>query len=287
MSDRRVTTAALAAFACAAVLTACVHKVAPRWKTLPETPPMPAARASGTVHVNGIDLYYAMYGAGPPLLLLHGGLANADYWSPQIPALAPAHEVIVMDSRGHGRSTRDAHPYSYDLMASDVIALLDHLHVAKTSIVGWSDGGIIGLDIAIKYPERLDRLFAFGANFNVAGLKPGLEKDPVFRTYVEKAGHDYARTSPTPQNYDAFMAAITEMWNSQPDFTADELAKIVAPTMIADGEYDEAIRREHTEALARAIPGAQLWIMPGVSHFAHWQAPDEYNRAVLAFIDGP
>ncbi len=287
MSGRQLRIAALATFACAAVVTACVRKVAPRWKTLPETPPMPAARASGMAHVNGIDLYYATYGTGAPLVLLHGGLANADYWSPQIPAFARAHEVIVMDSRGHGRSTHDARPFSYDLMASDVIALLDYLHVKKTSIVGWSDGGIIGLDIAIEYPERLDRLFAFGANSNVAGLKPGAEMDPVFRAYLEKAGHDYARTSPTPQSYDALVAAITAMWNSQPDFTAGELAKITAPTMIADGEYDEAIRREHTEALARAIPGAKLLIMPGVSHFAHWQAPDEYNRAVLAFIDGP
>jgi len=76
------------------------------------------------------------------------------------------------------------------------------------------------------------------------------------------------------------------MWNSQPNFTIDQLARITAPTMIADGEYDEAIVRAHTEALARAIPGAKLLIMPKVSHFAQLQAPDEYNRAVLAFIDG-
>jgi pimeloyl-ACP methyl ester carboxylesterase len=219
-------------------------------------------------------------------VLLHGGLASADTWSAQIPAFAEAHEVIVLDSRGHGRSTRDARPYSYDLMASDVIALLDYLHIARASIVGWSDGGIIGLDIAMQHPERVDRLFAFGANFAVAGLKPGAEKDPVFSAYIANAGRDYARISPTPQDYDAFVAAISAMWNSQPNFTIGDLAKITAPTMIADGEYDEAIRREHTETLARAIPGAKLVIMPGVSHFAHFQAPEEYNRTVLAFIDG-
>jgi pimeloyl-ACP methyl ester carboxylesterase len=109
----------------------------------------------------------------------------------------------------------------------------------------------------------------------------------VFRTYIEKAGRDYARLSPTPKDYDAFVAAISAMWNSQPTFATADLARITAPTMIADGEYDEAIRREHTEALARAIPGAKLVIMPGVSHFAHFQAPEEYNRTVLAFIDGP
>lgn len=280
-------TAALAALVCATAGAACARHVAPRWKTLPASVPMPAARASGMAHVNGVGLYYAIYGRGAPLVLLHGGLANADYWSNQIPAFSQRHEVIVMDSRGHGRSTHDARPYSYDLMAADVIALLDHLHVAKASIVGWSDGAIIGLDIAIKYPDRIDRLFAFAGNSNVAGLKPGIESDAVFSAYIEQAGRDYARMSPTPSGYDAFVAAISEMWSTQPNFTAAELAHITAPTTIADGEYDEAIKREHTEALAHAVPGATLLIMPRVSHFAHWQAPDEYNRAVLAFIDGP
>ena len=159
-------------------------------------PPMPAARTSGMAPVNGIRVYYAIYGSGPPLLLLHGGLASAECWSAQIPAFAAAHEVIVMDSRGHGRSTRDARRYSYDLMAADVVALLDHLHVRKTSIVGWSDGGIIGLDIAIHHPERVDHLFAFGANYSVSGLKPGAERAPVFAAYIERAGKDYARLSP-------------------------------------------------------------------------------------------
>ncbi len=250
-------------------------------------PPMPSARTSGMAQVNGVAVYYAIYGEGPPLLLLHGGLASADCWSGQIPAFAAAHEVIVMDSRGHGRSTRDTRPFSYDLMAADVVALLDHLHVARTSIVGWSDGAIIGLDIAIHHPERLDRLFAFGANFAPSGLKPDAERDPVVAAYIERAGKDYARVSPTPRDYDAFVAAISTMWSTQPNFTAEELARITAPTMIADGEYDEMIRRDHTEALARAVPGARLLLMPRVSHFAHWQSPEDYNRTVLAFVDAP
>jgi len=272
-------------------LAGCAARATPRWKTLPPLAAMPAPRASGRAHVNGIKLYYAMYGtpagAGAPVVLLHGGLANADYWADQIPALAQRHEVIVLDSRGHGRSTRDPTlPYSYDLMAADVVALLDQLHVARASIVGWSDGGIIGLVLAMKYPERVERLFAFGANFDPDGLKPGLEHDPVFAAYIKDAGLSYARLSPTPNDYDAFVAAISAMWDSQPRFTPAELATIRAPTTIADGEHDEAIKREHTEALARAIPGAKLLILPGVSHFAQFQAPAEYNRAVLAFLDG-
>jgi pimeloyl-ACP methyl ester carboxylesterase len=270
------------------VVAACAPRATPRWKTLPDLPPMPAPRLSGRAQVNGIALYYAVYGQGRPLLLLHGGLASSDYWANQIPAFAKEHEVIVVDSRGHGRSTRDRTlPYSYDLMAADVVALLDQLHVARTSIVGWSDGGIIGLVLAIKYPARVDRLFAFGANSDPSGVKPDGARDPVFGTYIRDAGRRYAAVSPTPQDYDAFVAAITTMWDTQPNLGRGDLARITAPTVIADGEYDEAIVRAHTEALARAIPGAKLLIMPKVSHFAQLQAPDEYNRAVLAFIDTP
>jgi pimeloyl-ACP methyl ester carboxylesterase len=281
--------ATVAMLAWITLLAACAPRVPPRWKTLPDLEPMPVPCASGKAAVNGIALYYAVYGCGRgrPLLLLHGGLASSDYWAAQIPAFAKDHEVIVVDSRGHGRSTRDSTlPYSYDLMAADVVALLDQLRIPKASIVGWSDGGIIGLDLAIKYPARVDRLFAFGANSDPSGVKPDATRDPVFDAYIKDAGKRYARLSPTPNGFDAFVAAISTMWNTQPNFTNQDLGRITAPTMIADGEYDEAIVRAHTVALAHAIPGAKLLIMPRVSHFAQIQAPEEYNHAVLAFIDG-
>ena len=108
----------------------------PLWQTLPPTPPPVAGEQSGHAKVNGISLYYASVGHGPPVVLLHGGLANSDYWGHQVTALAPHHQVIVVDSRGHGRSTRDARPYGYDLMADDVVALLDVLHIPKADVVG-------------------------------------------------------------------------------------------------------------------------------------------------------
>ena len=125
---------------------------------------MPTATESGYAPVNGIKIWYATFGSGPPVILLHGGLANSNYWGDLIPALAPHYRTIVMDSRGHGRSSRDAQPYGYDLMASDVLALMDFLKIEKATIVGWSDGAIIGLDIALHHPERLSKLFAFAAN---------------------------------------------------------------------------------------------------------------------------
>jgi pimeloyl-ACP methyl ester carboxylesterase len=254
------------------------------WQTLPPFPPMPAATESGYAPVNDIQMYYAIYGAGEPLILLHGGLGHGDVWGNQIPVLAQHFKVIAADSRGHGRSTRSAQPYSYALMASDVIALMDYLKIDKASILGWSDGGIIGLDIAMNHPERLNRLFAFGANTNVAGLRPDIDKSPVFNKYIEVAGQDYARLSKTPSEYDAFVKQVSEMWATQPDYKPEQLAKISVPIAIADGEHDEAIRQEHDVEMAKAIPGAKLVILPGVSHFAFLQNPDEFNKAALDFL---
>jgi pimeloyl-ACP methyl ester carboxylesterase len=137
----------------------------PPWMTLPPTPalPQPAAE-SGLAPVNGVKIWYATFGSGEPVILLHGGLAHAEYWGKQVPALAARYRVVVMDSRGHGRSSRDARPFGYDLMTDDVVGLMDFLKIDKAALVGWSDGAILGLDMALRHPERLSKLFAFAAN---------------------------------------------------------------------------------------------------------------------------
>ena len=134
---------------------AAAARAEPQWLTLPPTPSLPTPAKSGYAPVNGIKIWYAVFGRGTPVILLHGGLANANYWGELVPVLAAHYRVVVMDSRGHGRSSRDARPYGYDLMASDVLALMDFLKIDKAALVGWSDGAIIGLDIAIHHPERL------------------------------------------------------------------------------------------------------------------------------------
>jgi len=267
-----------------AVIAAPGYAGEPLWKQLPSPAPMPKATKSGYAPVNGIKMYYATYGDGQPVILLHGGLGNADYWGNQVPELAKHFRVIVADSRGHGRSTRTPEAFSYDLMASDVLALMDYLKIKKADIVGWSDGGIIGLDIAIHHPERLNRLYAFGANYNTSALRAGLEQNATFNKYIEKAGKDYQRLSKTPGQYDAFLGAISKMWSTQPDFSKKQLQSITAPTLIADGQYDEAIKRSHTEEMAELIPDAQLLILPGVSHFAMWQNPEEFNCTLINFL---
>ncbi len=257
---------------------------ADRWLTLPEPPPMPAAVQSGMAPVNGIEMYYAVYGSGDPILLIHGGLGHADIWANQVIDLMKDHEVIVADSRGHGRSTRNDQPYGYDLMASDYLALLDYLKIDKVDLVGWSDGGIIGIDIAMNHPERLRRLFAQAANVTTDGVKPTVMDDPTFAAYITRAGEDYQRLSPTPDEYDAFVDQISHMWESQPNWSDAMLARITVPTAIVLGDHDEAIKRDHTDHMAAVIPGAREIILKDVSHFAMLQDPAGYTAAIRDFF---
>jgi pimeloyl-ACP methyl ester carboxylesterase len=188
-----------------------------------------------------------------------------------------------MDSRGHGRSTRDDRPFGYDLMASDVIALMQFLKVDKAAIIGWSDGAIIGLDIAIHHPQRVTKLFAFAANSDPSGVKDVL-KSPVFTAFIARAEKEYAALSPTPKQYKSFLAQITKMWATQPNFTAAQLQSIKVPTWIVDADHDEAIKRENTEFMAQEIPGSGLLIQPGVSHFSFLQDPQQFTSDVLHFL---
>ena len=109
-------------------------------------------------------------------------------------------------------------------MADDYLALLDHLGIDQVALVGWSDGGIIGLDIAIRHPERLSRLFAFAANYTPEGVKASVANDPTFNAYIARAGEDYARLSPTPDEFDAFVEQISQMWATEPNYSKDAAA---------------------------------------------------------------
>jgi pimeloyl-ACP methyl ester carboxylesterase len=255
----------------------------PQWLNLPPTPSLPKAVDSGLAPVNGIKIWYARFGHGEPVVMLHGGLANADYWGHQVRALQRHYQVIVMDSRGHGRSSRDTQPFGYDLMASDVLALMDHLGIRKAAIVGWSDGAIIGLDIAMHHPERVSKLFAFAANSDPSGVAD-IAKSDVFNAFIARAGEEYKRLSPTPNEYKSFVDEITKMWESQPHWTDADLARITVPTWIVDADHDEAIKRENTEFMAAHIPGAGLLIQPGVSHFSFLQDPEQFTADLTHFL---
>lgn len=257
----------------------------PQWLTLPPTPTLPKAEESGLAPVNGIKIWYATFGKsdGEPVILLHGGLANSNYWGHQVPVLAERYRVIVMDSRGHGRSTRDERPYGYELMASDVIGLMDFLNIPKAAVVGWSDGAILGLEIAIRHRARLSKLFAFAANSDPSGVKD-IATSAVFNQFIARAEKEYEALSPTPGQYESFLEQIGRMWATQPNYLAADLNGIATPTWIVDGDHDEAIKRDNTEYMAAQIPYAGLLIQPEVSHFSFLQDPRQFNENVMHFL---
>lgn len=168
-------------------------------------------------------------------------------------------------------------------MASDVVGLMDVLKIPKAAIIGWSDGAIIGLDIAMKHPDRVSKLFAFAANSDPSGVAD-IEHSAVFNAFIARAEKEYETLSPTPTGYKDFLAQITKMWESQPNWTADDLKKITIPTWIVDADHDEAIKRENTEFMAANIPNAGLLLQPEVSHFSFIQDPEQFSADVLHFL---
>jgi pimeloyl-ACP methyl ester carboxylesterase len=246
---------------------------------------MPAAADHGTVDVAGAQIYYAIYGKGDPVILLHGGLGNGDHWSNQVPALAKHFQVIAIDSRGQGRSTRTRARVTYETMANDVVAVMDKLELAHAAVVGWSDGGEIALKIAIEHPDRVSKLFVFGANYNSDGSKPrsGRPSD-TFTAYAAKCRADYAKLSKTPKAFDDLVDWMLPVWRTPMGFTKDQLRSIKAPTLVADGDHDEVIVLDQIKEMAKLIPNAQLAVFHDASHFALWQDPDDFNKTLLDFL---
>ncbi len=245
----------------------------------------PSTDAQGHVAHAGARIWYAAHGAGPPVLLLHGGLGSGEDWAEQIPALvAHGYRAIAIDSRGQGRSTRDAQPFSYELMASDVLAVMDALAIDKAAVVGWSDGAIIGLILAMQNPARIRRVFAFGGNMDLSGVKQVSPSDPFVISLVDRAKQDYRRLSETPDEFKMVADAIFRMMATQPNYRAEDLATIGVKVAIVHAEHDEFIIGAHSEYLARSIPHAALVVLPGVGHTAMQEQPQAFNAAMLAFL---
>lgn len=246
--------------------------------------PLPAPDEQGFVENEGARIWYASYGAGPVVILLHGGLGNSGNWGYQVPDLIEAgHRVVVIDSRGHGRSTRDARPYSYHLMASDVVAVMDHAGIGEAALVGWSDGACTSLVLADQQPERVCCVFFFACNMDPGGTRE-FKATPVIDRCFSRHRKDYQALSATPDQFEAFVTDVSKMMATEPNYTAEQLAGIKVPVTIALGEHDEFILPDHADYLARTIPEAEFVSLPGVSHFAPLQQPDLFNRAVRAFL---
>jgi pimeloyl-ACP methyl ester carboxylesterase len=246
--------------------------------------PLPVPSEQGYIENNGARIWYASYGSGPAVILLHGGMGNSGNWGYQVPALVEnGYRAVVIDSRGHGRSTRDEQPYSYQMMGKDVIAVMDTLSIEKAALVGWSDGACTSLILADQHPERVAGVFYFACNMDPSGTKE-FEFTPTIGRCLNRHKKDYAELSSTPEQFDAFAEAVGLMQSTQPNYSADDLAHINVSVTVVQSEQDEFIKREHAEYLARSIPNAEYVLLAGVSHFAPLQRPEQFNQAILAFL---
>lgn len=299
--DRRMVVRLAFVFAC--MLLPSIAHARPRWETLPLPPALPEPADRGSVDVDGARIAYSIYGKGygqgygqgygkgygqgEPVLLLHGGLGNSNHFGFQLPALVDKFQVIAIDSRGQGRSTRTKVTITYDLMATDVVAVLDHLNIARASVVGWSDGGEVALKLGIKFPERVSRLFVFGANYDATGSKAHGSRSATFAGYTQKCRADYQRVFKTTKGFDELVEALLPLWRNPTGITQDQLRAIQAPVAMADGDHDELIVIDQIVEMARLIPHGKLLIFNDTSHFALWQDPEAFNQAMLGFLTEP
>ncbi|MBI9050245.1 MAG: alpha/beta hydrolase [Anaerolineaceae bacterium] len=247
---------------------------------------LPTTENQGYIENDGACIWYAVYGSGKPVILLHGGLGNSGNWGYQIPALLDnGYQVIVIDSRGHGRSTRDGRPYTYELMADDVLALMDTLQLQRASLVGWSDGADTALILADQSPERVFGVFFFACNVDPSGTKEISEYPMPLQRCLSRHVKEYQQLSATPDQFDLLSEAVSLMQRTQPNYSADDLAQIQVPFVVVLGEHDEFIKREHAKYIAQRIPHAEFIELPNVSHFAPLQRPQQFNAVMLDFLN--
>ena len=251
------------------------------------------------VKVNSLNMYYEDTGNGPPLVLIHGGIATVSMnWAPSIPKFSEHFRVIALDSRGHGKTNNPSGEFSFRLMADDTVALIKELNLEKPILFGWSDGGQIVLEIGMHYPGLAKALIAGGVLAEISehysdfmkliGVNgPGdVDFDKFQKTYAEFAeavidlhssvyGADYFEK--------VLFVNISKMWANPEGFPGDKLSKIEDPTLVLQGDRDEAIPLEDSVRIYRLIPNAELAIVPNADHGAVISQADRFADVVIEY----
>jgi pimeloyl-ACP methyl ester carboxylesterase len=228
--------------------------------------------------INGFKMYTEVYGSGPPLLMIHGNGGSMKDFGENVPYFATHYTVILADSRSQGKSLDPDHPITFEMMADDFAALLTAMHVDSADIIGWSDGGINALLLAIRHPEKVNRLVSTGANLwpTADAFVPGLWDD-------EKKAHDanLHKTRTTPEEINNWKIFVLD-WQ-EPHITLAQLHTIKAPSLIICGDHD-LISVTHTVLIYQNIPDAQLWVVPKSGHATLIDQADGFNREVDKFF---
>lgn len=228
--------------------------------------------------VRGIKMYYETYGTGPPLLLLHGNGGSLGAFSETIPYFAQKYRVIAVDSRAQGKTVDPGDSLSFEMMADDFAALLTELHVDSAYVIGWSDGGIDALLLAMRHPEKVKKMVSTGANLSPdsTALLPDLWRQSQ-QAYLESKDKVFA-SAKEKNEFKVFKLDVLE-----PNVPLRELRKIKASALIVAGDHD-VIVPEHTVGIFKNIPNAWLWIIPNSGHGTLVEHADEFNRVVDNFF---
>lgn len=245
------------------------------------------------VVLDGIAGYYEVHGTGDPVLLLHGGFCSIETMSPQIESLARAYQVHAPERPGQGRTPDRPGPIGFDGMVRDTLAYLDALDVDSAHVVGFSDGAITGLLLARDHPERVRSLVSISANLDPSGF---VDDDPPADDDSEAEPEDtpsddmfgiraaYDRLSPDgPAHGDVVLEKLMAMWQTEPQIAPESLTTLEMPVLVMAGQHD-SIRTDHTVEIARAIPGAQVAIVPGAGHMVMQERPAVVNLLLHEFL---
>ncbi len=230
----------------------------------------------GLLNINGISIYHESYGQGTPLFLLHGNGEDSKIFEEQVAFFSRHFRVITLDARGHGRSTLDVEKLSYEAMASDLHRVLNAMSITRCHIIGFSDGGIVALELALRAPERIISMVVVGANYRPNGLKP-LDRLATLLMYGL-----YALLSLFAKKYRRNQRLMKLMLH-QPQIAETELKNMLVPTLVVAGSND-MVRHAHTLRLASLLPNSTLEIIPNSSHFVLREHPHTFNDTALDFL---
>ncbi|HEX3624061.1 MAG TPA: alpha/beta hydrolase [Verrucomicrobiae bacterium] len=248
------------------------------------SPPVPYGNNPGAgkfYDIRGFKMYCEEYGAGTPLLMIHGNGGSIRAFAHNIPYFAAKYRVIAADSRAQGKSKDPGPELTFEMMADDEAALLDALHVKAAYVIGWSDGGIVALALAMRHPDKVIKLAATGANVqpDASAFAPGLWDHDKKRYDADK--NKTWKTDAERNKWKLFMLD----WD-QPNIPFDALHAISCPSLIICGDHD-LISIEHTVKIFQNIPHAELWVVPNSGHGTLIQHADEFNRTVDEFFSSP
>lgn len=240
--------------------------------------------------VNGLNMYYDIEGAGPPLLLLHGGLTTIEYSFAKLrPKLNQRWTTIAVEQQAHGRTADIDRPITYEHMADDTAALLRHLNITGADVFGWSDGGNTGIQLALRHPELVRKLAVFGSFCAIDALYPEIIEFFAKAT-VEDFGQDlkdaYEKVAPRPADWVRLIDKTKVMTLPAEHWGRDRLGAIATPLLFMVGDQD-IVKPEHALEMYHLLPHGQLAVLPGTNHFAPVYKPDLLLALIEPFFSAP